>query len=270
VVNGQEVTKYYFSTSPNMSGIITPPLATQTETLNIAPGGQYTEQLVQLTVPDLPQAYYWLIIQIDADQAINPSDTDNFVEWGPIAIYPQSPLQPIASQGTHPRHVQISWNTDDLTSTFQVLRSTEDILSTAEGISSFNSYINGDVDFDKTAVPGVIYYYWVIPESSGQGFPAQGPAVGYIPLPAPTDDVAGEPQQIQITWAAVTNAGTYQVFRSTTDDIDDATRIAHLLTSLLYDDADVAPGITYYYWVRAKDSNGTVGVFSPVESAELT
>ncbi len=88
VVDGNETTDYYLSTTPNLSGIITPDLATNNYTLHLTAGSSFTESR-QVTIPqNVTPGTYYLVAQIDANQAINPTDTDNFVASGPIQVAP--------------------------------------------------------------------------------------------------------------------------------------------------------------------------------------
>jgi hypothetical protein len=65
-------------------------------------------------------------------------------------------------------------------------------------------------------------------------------------------------------------AASYQVWRSMTDDVSTATRIATGLTTDFFNDTTASSGITYYYWVCPKNAVVGVGLFSAVESGELT
>jgi Lipase (class 3) len=86
VVNGNETTEYYLSTTPDLTGIITPALATNQYTLNLDSGDSHTESQ-DVTIPDdVASGTYYLVAQIDANQTINPDDTDNFATSGPIQI----------------------------------------------------------------------------------------------------------------------------------------------------------------------------------------
>jgi len=86
VVSGDETTDYYLSTTPDLSGIITPALATNDYTLNLDAGASFAESQ-DVTIPaDIATGTYYLVAQIDANQTINSSDTDDFVASGKIEI----------------------------------------------------------------------------------------------------------------------------------------------------------------------------------------
>jgi hypothetical protein len=178
---------------------------------------------------------------------------------------PAAPTGLTASQGTSPHHVALTWSAVDGATSYQIFSSTTDDFSTATKIAGG---ITTDYYNDTTASPGVLTYYWVTARNTTGISPESAVASGYIPLQAPSITVTGELHHIGITWAAVMNAASYQVWRSTTNNVADATRIATGLTTDFFNDTTASSGITYY-WVRAKNAVG-VGLFSLVGSGQLT
>jgi len=84
-ITGDETTDYYLSTTPDVSGMLLP-LAENEYALDLNPGSSDTVSQ-DVTIPgDVDPGNYYLVAQIDADQAINPDDTDNIVVNGPIKI----------------------------------------------------------------------------------------------------------------------------------------------------------------------------------------
>ena len=86
IVNGNETTDYYLSTTPDLTGIIPSTLVADNYSLNLQAGQSFTEAQ-DFTIPQgtAPGTYY-LVAQIDANQAIDPSDTNLFAASGPITI----------------------------------------------------------------------------------------------------------------------------------------------------------------------------------------
>jgi len=166
------------------------------------------------------------------------------------------PTDIAASQGTLAHHVQITWNPAEGATGYKVFRNTTDDFSTATQIASgltTTDYI------DTTATVGQLYYYWVEDTSAGGTSAPDGPATGYLPLPAPGGVAASQgtsSSQVQITWDSVTGASSYQIFRSDTDNFALAVKIAAGVTADLYDDTTAVAGQTYYYWIRARDAAG--------------
>jgi len=77
-------------------------------------------------------------------------------------------------------------------------------------------------------------------------------------LAAPTGVAASQgtfPHHTTITWAAVSGAASYQVYRSTVDNFADANKLVGGVSGTAYSDTAAAPGVLHYYWVLAR--NGT-------------
>ncbi|MBI5770849.1 MAG: hypothetical protein HZA93_23935 [Verrucomicrobia bacterium] len=62
---------------------------------------------------------------------------------------------------------------------------------------------------------------------------------------------------IRIQWKSGGWATSYDVYRATTNDSTASTLIASAIAGNSYEDASVADGTTYYYWVKARNSLGT-------------
>jgi hypothetical protein len=65
--------------------------------------------------------------------------------------------------------------------------------------------------------------------------------------------------RIRITWSAVTTATSYEVWRNTSNNTANATRIAASVTGLTFDDTTAVFGTTYRYWIKARNSLITSG-----------
>ncbi len=66
-----------------------------------------------------------------------------------------------------------------------------------------------------------------------------------------TDGTEGD--FVRITWSACGGASGYEVWRSTTSSLAAATKLADVAGTTTYDDASAVGGVTYYYWVRARN-----------------
>jgi fibronectin type 3 domain-containing protein len=88
--------------------------------------------------------------------------------------------------------------------------------------------------------------------------------------PAPTGVVSinfASCDRNTLTWNAATDASSYQVWRSTTNNSATAT-LRTTTTATSYDDLSVVSGTLYYYWVKAVYPCGTSG-FSAVADGEI-
>jgi fibronectin type 3 domain-containing protein len=66
-----------------------------------------------------------------------------------------------------------------------------------------------------------------------------------------------------LSWKAVEGAAGYQVYRSTTGEDGNFTRVK-TTTDLSFTNSKAELGATYYYKVRAITEDGTKGVFSKI------
>jgi pimeloyl-ACP methyl ester carboxylesterase len=71
----------------------------------------------------------------------------------------------------------------------------------------------------------------------------------------------GLTNKIQVSWNPVTAALSYDVLRNTSNHLGSASRIAHQVPGLSWDDTSAAPGIMYFYWVTALHGE-TPGLYS--------
>ena len=102
--------------------------------------------------------------------------------------------------------------------------------------------------------------------SSSSPTPAPTPTPTPAPTPTPTPAPAPTPlpvpaiHKVTLTWVASTSAGVtgYNVYRSTTNG-NAYVKIGSTTTQLIYVDASVVNGTTYYYVVTAVDVSGESG-----------
>jgi hypothetical protein len=68
--------------------------------------------------------------------------------------------------------------------------------------------------------------------------------------------------RVYITWNSASGASSYQVYRNTSSSTSGATAISSWQSGTSFNDYNVNPGVTYYYWVKAQNSCGNVSGFS--------
>ncbi len=68
---------------------------------------------------------------------------------------------------------------------------------------------------------------------------------------------------VRVSWSPAVGAASYEVWRSTTNSLGTATRVASNLPSAIFYDLTAIPGVTYYYWVKAVNQAGAIFSSAP-------
>ncbi|RMD87237.1 MAG: DUF1566 domain-containing protein, partial [Calditrichaeota bacterium] len=71
--------------------------------------------------------------------------------------------------------------------------------------------------------------------------------------------------KVQISWEDV-GASQYQVYRNTTNNSSSALAISSWISQTSFDDTQAIAGITYYYWVKAKNNCGNISALSTFDT----
>jgi hypothetical protein len=74
--------------------------------------------------------------------------------------------------------------------------------------------------------------------------------------------------RVHIAWASSARAISYDLYRGEGSDFSSAGVLATDLSQTEYDDIGAAPGVTYHYWVKARNGSGSRGV-SPSDSGSV-
>jgi hypothetical protein len=179
------------------------------------------------------------------------------------------PIGVIASDGQYTDRVRVTWGSMAGAMEYQVWRNTVNDSVSAAPVSA---WVDGTSWDDPTAVVGVTYHYWVKARNnygeSGYGAPDAGFCAGTAPS-APRDVEATDgvyPDRVRITWSGSSEAGEYQVWRSTINDTSSASAISDWQAELSFNDMTV-PEVepVYFYWVKARNVWGESG-FSTVDT----
>jgi fibronectin type 3 domain-containing protein len=200
--------------------------------------------------------YFDKIVNVKKIAIINGNSStagfkNKFYEVNAFFITSEIPvnLTAIANQGQS--SVILNWDLTNGAKSYNVKRSTTvGGPYTNIGTSATNSYV------DSYAEEGVTYYYVVtgVNDAGESSYSNEATATLMADVPdAPTNLIAtgnNDLQSIQLNWDTVTGATYYSVKRST-DEGGPYVNIASGLTDTAYDDADVTPGIIYYYVVTA-------------------
>ncbi|MBI3985991.1 MAG: VCBS repeat-containing protein [Lentisphaerae bacterium] len=186
---------------------------------------------------------------------------------------PSSPTGLSASDGIYSNKITLTWSAGTNATGFTVWRNATNNTDTAARIGSATSAAYDDT----TAIAGTIYYFWVKATNIAGASAFSGSDSGYIQAPpspsaelaAPTGLSASDgtyTDKVAVSWAAVSNAGGYEVWRNSSNDSASATRLA-APTGTSYDDTSAAsmPNITLYYWVKST-RDAQVSAFSLPDS----
>jgi fibronectin type 3 domain-containing protein len=169
-------------------------------------------------------------------------------------------------------NVVLYWSAPSQTVTsYQVFR------STSPGGEDYNNPIatvDGDTCYyiDDAPAPATQYYYTIV-ASNDAGSSDPSTELPVLTAPAAPQDAAAIPvnaSEITLNWSdSINPAGdTYNIYRSDQPNTYGGYEVAAGLTACTYNDVSyLQPGTTYYYYIAAVDSNGTIGDYSDQVSA---
>lgn len=83
------------------------------------------------------------------------------------------------------------------------------------------------------------------------------PPIGQLPAPIVSATDGAYADKIQITWTFVAGATLYDLYRHNVNEPNNASLLAHDLTTGIYEDLTVIPGQYYYYWMKARNASQT-------------
>ena len=149
--------------------------------------------------------------------------------------------------------IGLSWPAISGASHFQIHRGTSLDSSAAAAISDWQVARQFD---DTTAEPGVDYYYWIRSAIDDEGTNRSSLSSAYagfrgLDRAGVVQASAGELAHVQLTWEVVPGADRYKVYRSAINDSTSAEELTAWQSGASFVDPTAAPGLTYYYWVRA-------------------
>ncbi|MDP9173934.1 MAG: PA14 domain-containing protein [Planctomycetota bacterium] len=127
--------------------------------------------------------------------------------------------------------------------------------SGGESATPVQTGISGSTWTDASVVDGQTYFYYATAiNTGGQSGPSPESTIT-TPLMAPTSlsAMAGS-NGIQLNWAAVSDATSYNIYRGTTSGGESATPYQTNIVGTTFTDAAVTGGNTYFYTVVAVDS----------------
>ncbi len=202
----------------------------------------------------LPEVdYFYKVKALNAETESELSDSDA----GKIGLEPlNAPLNVAATDGTHTDRIGVSWDSVTNATYYRVYRCTTFdgtyvLISGDETLASYE---------DTTMTPARDYYYKVKAFNDSQESEFSEYSTGMAGLAAPLDVTASDAtykDRIAVTWSAVTGAGYYRVYRSTTSG-GTYDLISGDETGTSYDDDDGSLVASTDYFYKVKAFYGTV------------
>lgn len=159
-----------------------------------------------------------------------------------------APTPVAASQGTSTTKVTVTWGASPSAKGYQVFRATGG--GEATRIATLGTVLTYA---DTTAVVGTLYTYTLFATSPISTSVASAGADGYRNINAPTGVQATDGTstvQVTVTWAAVTSATGYEIFRN-------AALAGTVGAVRTFADTGATPGMQYTYTVKATTSVAT-------------
>jgi hypothetical protein len=168
---------------------------------------------------------------------------------------PAPPTNVTASAGN--ALVTLTWTASTGATSYNLYRSTS---SGGEGATPFLTGLTGTSFTDTGLSNGTTYYYQVTAvNSSGEsGQSGEVSATPQLTPPgAPTNLAAtAGPAQVSLSWSAVADATSYNLYRATASGAEGGTPYLTGLTTTSFTDPGLTNGTTYYYQVSAVNDGG--------------
>lgn len=163
------------------------------------------------------------------------------------------------SQGTGCTGVELSWSAAPGLAEHSVWRSTTRDFAAAAMLKKAVS----SPWIDKFALPATTYYYWVQADYDWGISNRTGPCTGFAPnrepLAAPENVAVTQgtlPDAVRVSWDPVDGATSYTIWRSEGDTLAAPVTLLGEVAAPPFDDSTAQPGVSYYYFVRARDACG--------------
>lgn len=190
-------------------------------------------------------------------------EDDKWVTGAYTIRVPSAPTGLSASDGVYSNKVLVSWNSSAWASGYSVWRNTSNSSTNATLIAD---NVAGTTYDDSSAPVGILFYYWVKAKNSGGASAFSASDAGYklVAIPAPPANVAASDAmytaRVSVVWSSSPGAIEYELWRNSTNDSTSATQIADHLATTAYDDTTAGLGLSYFYWIKAKNVAGVSAV----------
>jgi len=213
------------------------------------------EQTAQITGLMNGTVYYFWIKGINADGLKTPASA--VVNCKPLGNMGTVTANPAASG-----ELILSWaavaGADEYDVYYKTVQTQPDGTSQAELTTSNESVIVANL------VNGTTYYIWVKPKNTNGSGNMSSMAVG-IPIASVGNiNVESGNGQVTLSWSSVLGATGYDVYYSTDTVIPDNSHSSISGSTATIQITGLINGNSYYFWVKAKNSQGLSGSASPM------
>ena len=205
----------------------------------------------------LAYSAFALIVMLAVVAAIAPAASSVALAQTTVPAAPD-----VSVTATTDTSITISWNAVDTAVTYQV--QAYDEVGGHRGLGDVSAPTITITDSNLTT--GRAYFYWVRAINSDGG---EGPWSARIdviagPAPATPSNLTGTGGFLQnsLTWDAVANADHYEVWGRLSSQANNYRELDLNREDTNYSHSGLTAGESWYYWVRAVDSNGTKGLYA--------
>jgi len=199
--------------------------------------------------------YYWV-------RACNSAGCSGYStpDSGYIATSgPSVPTGLVASDGTYKDKVEVSWNAASGAKYYMIYRNTSNTTGSAILLAGNHT---STIYEDTSASPATDYYYWVRACASGVCSGYSSSDLGYLTktIPAKPSSVTASDglylDRVHLYWMAPDNSNYYRIFRNTLNSTSGAIEMESAYPINSYDDLYVISETTYYYFIKACNTEG--------------
>lgn len=153
--------------------------------------------------------------------------------------------------------VDLDWVLSDVTADLEIYRDT--INGEAGGVKIAALGAGTTFFTDENVENGITYYYRINSlDKNNQALSSN--SVQAIPdvLKVALSAIAGD-SSVTLTWEIMGENGTQEVYREVAENSEGSIKVATLdLTARTYEDTNLVPGTTYFYWIETIDETGNI------------
>ena len=179
-----------------------------------------------------------------------------------VSVPSIAPTNTLATDGTYPNKVRVTWSTVQAFTAYEVWRG----VSADTNLASFLiSDVSTNWYDDSNAVPTQVYYYWVRAKNSA-GVSGLGISDAGQVLSPPVNVVASDGSfldRVRVDWPGSPGATSYDVYRALSTNTASASLLTSYRTTNTYDYSSTDTTNVQYFWIVARNDNGTTGLGSP-------